>query len=226
MSEKPPCLLLVHGDPALRGSLAEQVATQTGWDVVCADSAVQALALADERVIDLVLTDGTAGAVADLRTSLSQRGSGAAVVSVVGDEEEAARIGADAAVTRPFRLGTLITCLRDCLARSRRGEGGGLVLGGLRFLADARALVNAVGVTIRLTEKEAAMLAFLHRASGRVVGRDELLTAVWGYQRARLTTHTVETHVYQLRRKLEAGAGEGTGARLLLTEPGGYRLVP
>jgi hypothetical protein len=56
---------------------------------------------------------------------------------------------------------------------------------------------------IRLTEKEAAILLYLHRAAGRAVPRQELLDEVWGYSRA-VATHTLETHVYRLRRKIEA----------------------
>ncbi len=74
---------------------------------------------------------------------------------------------------------------------------------------------------MRLTEKEAAILKFLYRA-GRVIGRDTLLGEVWGYN-AGVTTHTLETHVYRLRRKIER---DPSHAEILVTEPGGYRLLP
>ena len=75
---------------------------------------------------------------------------------------------------------------------------------------------------MKLTEKETAILAFLHRTRQRAVPRQELLREVWGYNPA-VTTHTLETHVYRLRRKIEEIPAK---ARLLITEPGGYRLAP
>ncbi len=74
---------------------------------------------------------------------------------------------------------------------------------------------------VRLTEKETAILQFLYRA-GRAIGRDTLLGQVWGYN-AGVTTHTLETHIYRLRRKIERNPAR---AEILVTEPGGYRLLP
>ena len=75
---------------------------------------------------------------------------------------------------------------------------------------------------IRLTEKECSILKFLYRAGGRPVARQVLLNEVWGYNAA-VTTHTLETHIYRLRQKIEQ---DPANASLLLTEGGGYRLDP
>ena len=64
--------------------------------------------------------------------------------------------------------------------------------------------------------------ARLYRAQDGVVARDVLLHEVWGYN-AGVTTHTLETHIYRLRQKIEPEPGQ---ARLLLTDAGGYRLQP
>jgi DNA-binding response OmpR family regulator len=74
---------------------------------------------------------------------------------------------------------------------------------------------------IRLTEKETNILKFLYSASEGVVPRDTLLHEVWGYN-AGVTTHTLETHIYRLRQKIEA---DPSNASLLVTEGGGYRLA-
>jgi DNA-binding response OmpR family regulator len=75
---------------------------------------------------------------------------------------------------------------------------------------------------VRLTEKEAAILKYLYRAGPEVVGREVLLHEVWGYSEG-ITTHTLETHVYRLRQKIERDPSQ---AEILLTEAGGYRLNP
>ena len=74
---------------------------------------------------------------------------------------------------------------------------------------------------MRLTEKEAAILAHLRRALPNAVARDALLAQVWGYASV-IATHTLETHVYRLRRKLAVVAP--TGPRLV-SDGNGYRLT-
>ena len=75
---------------------------------------------------------------------------------------------------------------------------------------------------IRLTEKETAILKYLYRAGNKPVSRDTLLGEVWGYNSG-VTTHTLETHIYRLRQKIEE---DPSHAQILLTEQGGYRLSP
>jgi DNA-binding response OmpR family regulator len=82
-------------------------------------------------------------------------------------------------------------------------------------------LVNEKDRKIRLTEKEASILKYLYRAGGKPVTRDVLLDEVWGYNSG-VTTHTLETHVYRLRQKIEPNPSQAT---ILLTESGGYRLA-
>jgi DNA-binding response OmpR family regulator len=95
-------------------------------------------------------------------------------------------------------------------------------IGPFEFSLEDKALRRCdANLRIRLTEKEAAILAFLHRMGERAVPRQELLTEVWGYH-PEVTTHTLETHIYRLRRKIEADPAK---ASLLITEAGGYRLA-
>ena len=65
-------------------------------------------------------------------------------------------------------------------------------------------------------------IGFPGRAGDQVIGRDVLLNEVWGYNSG-LDTHTLETHVYRLRQKIER---DPSNAELLVTEADGYRLVP
>ncbi|HEY4032131.1 MAG TPA: helix-turn-helix domain-containing protein, partial [Caulobacteraceae bacterium] len=95
-------------------------------------------------------------------------------------------------------------------------------LGPYEFRPAAKLLVDERQKKIRLTEKETSILKYLYRAGEKPVARDELLAEVWGYN-AGVTTHTLETHVYRLRQKIEP---DPANAKLLLTEAGGYRLQP
>ena len=77
-------------------------------------------------------------------------------------------------------------------------------------------------VVYRVTEKETSILRYLYRAGQRPVSRETLLQEVWGYNSG-VTTHTLETHIYRLRQKIEKDAA---APAILVTEAGGYKLVP
>jgi DNA-binding response OmpR family regulator len=121
------------------------------------------------------------------------------------------------ALTKPVRVAPLLAAVAAALARR---EAGRVRFGGWRLDAAGRVLDHQDGRKVRLTDKEAAILTLLADTDG-AVDRQTLLAEVWGYGRS-VTTHTLETHIYRLRRKIEP---DPDGAALLLTEPGGYRLV-
>jgi len=93
-------------------------------------------------------------------------------------------------------------------------------VGPYSFKPGSKMLVSDKGSKLKLTEKETAILRYLYRAGQKVVPRDTLLQEVWGYN-ANVTTHTLETHIYRLRQKIEPDA---QSPKLLITETGGYRL--
>jgi DNA-binding response OmpR family regulator len=131
--------------------------------------------------------------------------------------------GADDYVTKPFRLSVLLARLRAHLRQSEHSDDAVFTIGPYTFRPSAKLLTDPSGrKKVRLTEKEAAILKYLYRAGDQVIGRDTLLGEVWGYN-AGVTTHTLETHVYRLRQKIERDPAR---AQILVTEPGGYRLVP
>jgi DNA-binding response OmpR family regulator len=106
--------------------------------------------------------------------------------------------------------------------RNNESEADALTIGPNTFRPTVKLLSDTEGGRkVRLTEKESAILEFLYRA-GRAIGRDTLLGEVWGYN-AGVATHTLETYVYRLRRKIER---DPANAEILVTEPGGYRLLP
>ena len=130
--------------------------------------------------------------------------------------------GANDYMTKPFRLGVLLARIRAQLRQHEQSEDAVFTIGPYTFRPASKLLLDAEGKKIRLTEKETSILKYLYRAGERVVTRDVLLHEVWGYN-AGVTTHTLETHIYRLRQKIEKDPGQ---AELLITETGGYKLVP
>src|SRR5579872_5566814 len=130
--------------------------------------------------------------------------------------------GANDYVTKPFRFAVLLARIRAQLRSHEQSEDAVFRIGPYEFRPAAKILVDERQRKIRLTEKETNILKYLYRAGDKPVSREELLTEVWGYN-AGVTTHTLETHICRLRQKIEPDAA---GARLLMTEAGGYRLSP
>ncbi len=214
-------ILLVDPEDLLYRALAEQL-TANGYTVTRVDQAPAALGLPCDHT-DVVLIDAKLADPAGLLEVL--RGAGWTQPIIVVGEQPHQRpalhaAGASECIARPFRIARLLGRL-EALLRDGQGDAG-IAIGAFRFLPLARLIIDRAGQQRRLTEKEAAILAYLHHAGERPVPRDELLGEVWGYASA-ASTHTVETHIYRLRRKLEADAG---GSPLLRTEEGGYRLAP
>jgi DNA-binding response OmpR family regulator len=167
----------------------------------------------DVAIIDFAL--GGAGWLA-LRDLLRAESEAALLLLVEAGQE----IPEEENIAKPIRLGFLLARL-SALAARREKERAAERLGPYRFDAQARRLIRRDGSLIRLTEKETDILRLLLRAEGRLVRREELLERVWGYGEG-VNTHTVETHVYRLRRKIEADPAHAT---LILTEEGGYRVA-
>jgi len=119
-------------------------------------------------------------------------------------------------------LASLIVLIKSRLNRFAVTHTPTCQIGRFDYFASRWVLVErSTNQIIRLTEKEAEILQYLANSSSAVVSRDELLIEVWGYNSG-VTTHTVETHIYRLRQKLEL---DPTNAQCLVTAPGGYQLI-
>lgn len=223
-------ILLVDDDDALRRSLAEQLNLHEEYLTVEAPNAEAALKLAKEQSFDIVLLDVGLPDMdgRDLCKLLRRTGVKVPIIMLTGADSDADTIlglesGANDYITKPFRLAVLMARLRAQLRQHEQSEDASFAVGPYSFRPAAKLLIEEKsGKKIRLTEKETAILKYLYRAGESAVGREQLLGEVWGYN-AGVTTHTLETHVYRLRQKIEKNPAQ---AELLLTEPGGYRLVP
>ena len=116
----------------------------------------------------------------------------------------------------------LLARIRAQLRQHEQSDDAVFTIGPYSFKPASKLLLGEGGDKIRLTEKETAILKYLFRAGEKVVTREVLLQEVWGYN-AGVTTHTLETHIYRLRQKIEADPSQ---ASLLVTEAGGYKLMP
>src|SRR5919199_4430649 len=223
-------ILLVDDDAVLRRSLAEQLQLHEEFVPLEADSAATALRVIKTDRVDLVLLDVGLPDMdgRDLCRLLRRAGVRCPIVMLTAAESDADAVlgldsGANDYVTKPFRLSVLLARLRAQLRQHEQSEDAIFTIGPYTFRPSAKLLTDAGGrKKIRLTEKETAILKYLYRAGDRVIGRDTLLGEVWGYN-AGVTTHTLETHVYRLRQKIERDPAR---AEILVTEPGGYRLMP
>ncbi len=220
-------VLLVAGDGALRDSVSEQLDRHGEFRTDAVADGGGALEAVKGEPYDLVLFDVGLPDLDGRDVCRTMRHAGVKCPIILltdagADAVPGPETGADDCVAKPFRMGVLVARMRARLRRREQGEDAVFDIGPYVFRPGARLLTGEDGRReVRLTEKEAAILTYLYRAGPGGVSRETLLAEVWGYN-AGVTTHTLETHVYRLRRKIERDPAE---ARILVTGPGGYRLV-
>ena len=222
-------LLIVDDNDDLRGELAEQLEMDQEFQVAQAPTGGDGVRQAVELRPDIILLDVD---LPDMngREVCRQMRDKAVIAPIImltaadtdDDTVQGLDAGANDYVTKPFKLAVLLARIRAQLRSHEHSEGAVFHLGDYEFRPSAKLLVDAAQKKIRLTEKETNILKYLYRAGEKPISREELLAEVWGYN-AGVTTHTLETHVYRLRQKIEP---DPSNAKLLLTEAGGYRLAP
>ncbi|MDP7152659.1 MAG: response regulator transcription factor [Paracoccaceae bacterium] len=220
-------ILLVDDDDDLREALGEQLMLSEEFDVFEAGGASDGLQKTKEGIFDLIILDVGLPDMdgRELCALMRKNGVKSPILMLTGHDTDADTIlglnsGANDYVTKPFKFPVLLARIRAQLRQHEQSEDAIFQLGPYSFKPATKMLVTEDDRKIRLTEKEANILKFLYRSQEAVVPRDVLLHEVWGYN-AGVTTHTLETHIYRLRQKIEP---EPSNARLLVTESGGYRL--
>ncbi len=220
-------ILLIDDDTVLVEMLKEQLVLHEEFEVVTASSAKQGLESAKVLCPDLVLLD-VGLPDQDGREAcklLRKAGIQTPVIMLTGAASDADTIlgldaGANDYVVKPFRFGVLLARMRSHLRQHEQSEAANFSIAHYKFLPAQKMLIDQDEIKIRLTEKETNILKYLLRADAQTIHRDKLLEEVWGYNSG-VTTHTLETHIYRLRQKIEINPSH---AEILVTDDGGYRL--
>src|SRR5688572_14242516 len=227
MTSRDTQILIIDDDVELRGALIEQFELEDGFEARGVGSATEGFGEAESGpaviLLDVHLPDMDG---IDACKRLRAQGVRAPIILLTGAaREEADQVagldaGANDYVLKPFKFSVLLARIRAHLRSHESSEDAVFKIGPYEFRPSLRLLVNDQQKKIRLTDKETSILKYLYRSGEKPVGREELLREVWGYN-ANVTTHTLETHVYRLRQKIEPDA---QSPKLLITETGGYRL--
>jgi DNA-binding response OmpR family regulator len=221
-------ILLVDDDTDLREALADQLMLTEEFEVQEAETGAAGLDSAKAHRQDLIILDVGLPDVdgREICRLIRKGGVRCPIVMLTGHSSDSDTIlglesGANDYVAKPFRFAVLLARIRAQLRQHEQSEDAVFAIGPYSFHPAQKALQDGEGRKIRLTEKEANILKYLYRAGPRVVTREILLHEVWGYN-AEVSTHTLETHIYRLRQKIEP---DPSAAQLLITESGGYRLA-
>ena len=222
-------ILIIDDDTVLVEMLSEQLRLNEEFAPASAASGAEALELSKKNYYDVIILDAGLPDMDGRGVCRLMRRNGVRVpiIMLMGVDADADAIpgldaGANDYITKPLRLNVLLARLRAHIRDHEQSDDAIFTIGPYTFQPANKLLLNTVeNETVRLTDKEVAILEYLCRADDRIVDRETLLDGVWGYN-ADVTTHTLETHVYRLRQKIEY---DPSSAQILVTVPGGYRLV-
>ncbi|MCZ2203564.1 response regulator transcription factor [Bartonella sp. A05] len=220
-------LLIIEDDDDLRPILVEQLQIHNEFEVLQAKTAVAGITIAQKKNIDLVILDISLSdldgreAVKKLRT----QGFRAPIIMITDCDTDCDTIlnieaGANDYVTKPFRFAVLLARIRAQLRQYEPNEDKIFQIGSYTFKPGQKLLIDQHNNEIRLTEKETAILKYLYQVRNQIVSRETLLKHIWSYNED-IVTHTLETHIYRLRQKIEK---DPSNAQILITDNNGYRL--
>jgi DNA-binding response OmpR family regulator len=220
---------VIEDDLELRGALTDQLSLYEEYEAVAAENGNKGLQIAKTEQIDLVIMDVGLPDIDGREAAriLRRNGFKAPMIMLTGHDTDSDIVlglesGANDYVTKPFRFAVLLARVRTLLRQYETSEDAVFTIGPYTFRPSSKLLLNLNGGKVRLTEKETSILRRLYRAGQRSVPRQTLLQEVWGYN-SEVTTHTLETHIYRLRQKIEKDA---IVPAILITEVGGYKLMP
>jgi len=220
-------ILIVDDDPGLREALTEQLSLHEEFEAVVVETGSKGVQAGKAGQIDLIIMDVGLPDIDGHVRILRKNGFKAPIIMLTGRDTDSDTIlglesGANDYVTKPFPFSVLLARIRAQLRQHEASEDAVFAIGPYTFRSSSKLLLNPKGNKVRLTEKETSILRYLYRAGEQPVPRETLLGDVWGYNSG-VTTHTLETHIYRLRQKIEKDAA---APLILITESRGYKLVP
>ena len=220
-------ILLINNDKDLGEALVFQLPLGEKYQVIETSGETSALAQINNNFCDLVIINSQSSALKgyNLTKSLQLAGYKNPIIMLINqscnlDMPDYQNHKADEYIIKPFRYLDLLKSIETQLHKFKKSENTLYNIGNYVFKPNSKILESNEGRSIRLTEKENNILNFLYKNLGNVINRETLLHEVWGYN-SKVTTHTLETHIYRLRQKIE---DDPSKACFLITEPGGYKL--
>ena len=168
-----------------------------------------------EAFFDLILIDEDKE-----KTKLFSHNSVPVFLLCTNDGEDNEDVAAEI-IYKPFSLSVLLDSLRSGIHIFENSKEGFLRFNQYELRPQSKEIYNERNHEItKLTEKEISIIKYLYKSGTRIVSKNELLQEVWGYN-PDATTHTIETHIYRLRQKVEQ---DDASAQLIQTTDGGYQL--
>ena len=220
-------ILLINNDKDLGEALVFQLTLVEKYQIIETNDETSALAQINNNFCELVIINSQSSALNgyNLTKSLRLAGFKKPIIMLINqnnnlDIADDQNRKADEYINKPFRYPVLLKSIETQLHKFKKSENTKYSIGNYIFKPNSKILESKEGRSIRLTEKENNILNFLYKNLGNVINRETLLHEVWGYN-SKVTTHTLETHIYRLRQKIE---DDPSKAYFLITKPGGYKL--
>ena len=220
-------ILLINNDKDLGEALVFQLLLDEKYQIIEINDETSALAQINSNFCDLVIINSQSSALKgyNLTKSIRLAGYKKPIIMLINqnsnlDIPDDQNHKADEYIIKPFRYPVLLKSIETQLHKFKKSKNTQYSIGKYAFKPNSKILETNESRSIRLTEKENNILKFLYKNLGNTVSRETLLHEVWGYN-SKVTTHTLETHIYRLRQKIE---DDPSNACFLITEPGGYKL--
>ncbi len=200
-----PNLLFISDNEAFKEDLWGQIKTY----------APEFTTATDDNHADLLVVDDNKS----ILNSLKSKGGNKPLIYLSSKDDDFADIYQ--VINKPFSLSNFIDVIKSAINTFENSKEGSLEFNNYILYPAAKEIVNLRNhKTTKLTEKEVAIIKYLYKNKDKIIGKNDLMQEVWGYA-ADVATHTVETHIYRLRQKVEC---DDLSAQLILTSIGGYQL--
>lgn len=219
----PADVLLVSACAQLTSALGEQMAHQDQFNFFSAQTFAEADRIFPQPLSPNLVLIGYVRHSSDVlhaRSAVEERHWISRILAFCREGDPFVETEADL-IRAPFRFPVFSRRLISILTSASQNRQSVWNISECQYAPSEKQLVNASGAMFKLTEKEASILSCLYLAEGRPVSREKLLRDLWGYH-SDAETHTVETHIYRLRQKLERDPSQ---AKVLVTDATGYRLL-